>query len=213
VPVIHSIDTPARAETDKGTQLILTAMTCGGKLSQVWLSSTQDTNIQQSTANCQLPSTLSTTPSSPNYLVNNLKNTGKMMEYFAYKKVKKHQAEKKAAEGKQSPLLDEKDETFLRRVISAEGTPPPLPARPQDLSEAGNFSGNASQMVVHDGNTVAEEEHRRSSKDKGKGKEKEHVEAEAKKPGRFSFLSRVGTKKVCIFHILLLLGRSVRVRD
>ncbi|KAG4423847.1 hypothetical protein IFR04_002992 [Cadophora malorum] len=118
-----------------------------------------------------------------------------MMEYFAYKKVKKHQAEKKAAEGKQSPLLDEKDETFLRRVISAEGTPPPLPARPQDLAEAGNFSGNASQMVVHDGNTVAEEEHRRSLKDKGKGKEKEHVEVEAKKPGRFSFLSRVGTKK------------------
>ena len=136
-----------------------------------------------------------------------------MMEYFAYKKVKKHQAEKKAAEGKQSPLLDEKDETFLRRVISAEGTPPPLPARPQDLSEAGDFSGNASQMVVHDGNTVAEEEQRRSSKDKGKGKEKEHVEAEGKKPGRFSFLSRVGTKKVCTSMTYFLLGSSVRIGD
>ncbi|KAH7386288.1 hypothetical protein BKA64DRAFT_725989 [Cadophora sp. MPI-SDFR-AT-0126] len=120
-----------------------------------------------------------------------------MMEYFTYKKVKKHQAEKKAAEGKQSPLLDEKDESFLRRVISAEGIPPPLPARPQELTVAGDFSGNASQMVVHDGNTVAEEEKRRSSKDKGKGKEKEkeNIETEAKKPGRFSFLSRVGTKK------------------
>jgi len=122
-----------------------------------------------------------------------------MMEYFTYKKVKKHQAEKKAAANQQSPLLDEKDETFLRRVISAEGTPPPLPARPHGLPEAGDFTGNASQMVVHDGNTVAEEEaHKRSSKDKGKGKEKENeksVETEGKKPGRFAFLSRVGTKK------------------
>lgn len=120
-----------------------------------------------------------------------------MMEYFAYKKVKKHQAEKKAAEGKQAPLLDEKDERFLRRVISAEGTPPPLPTRPHGLPEAGDFANNASQMVVHDGNTVAEEESRRTSRDKGKGKEKETVETEAKKPGRFAFLSRVGTKKVC----------------
>ncbi|KAL5331764.1 hypothetical protein ACEPPN_001302 [Leptodophora sp. 'Broadleaf-Isolate-01'] len=122
-----------------------------------------------------------------------------MMEYFAYKKVKKHQAEKKAAAGQQSPLLDEKDESFLRRVISAEGTPPPLPARPHGLPEAGDFTGNASQMVVHDGNTVAEEEgHRRSSKDKGKGKEKENeksAETDGKKHGRFAFLSRVGTKK------------------
>lgn len=120
------------------------------------------------------------------------------MEYFAYKKVKKHQAEKKAAEGHQSPLLDEKDESFLRRVISAEGTPPPLPARPHGLPEAGDFTGNASQMVVHDGNTVAEEN---SSRDKGKGKEKEtekSAETEGKKPGRFAFLSRVGTKKVCL---------------
>ncbi|KAH6716036.1 hypothetical protein BKA61DRAFT_602397 [Leptodontidium sp. MPI-SDFR-AT-0119] len=122
-----------------------------------------------------------------------------MMEYFAYKKVKKHQAEKKAAAVQQSPLLDEKDESFLRRVISAEGTPPPLPARPHGLPEAGDFTGNASQMVVHDGNTVAEEEgHRRSSKDKGKGKEKENeksAETDGKKHGRFAFLSRVGTKK------------------
>ncbi|KAG4443271.1 hypothetical protein IFR05_001215 [Cadophora sp. M221] len=122
-----------------------------------------------------------------------------MMEYFAYKKVKKHQAEKKAAAGQQSPLLDEKDESFLRRVISAEGTPPPLPARPHGLPEAGDFTGNASQMVVHDENTVAKEEgHRRSSKDKGKGKEKgseKGVETEGKKSGRFAFLSRVGTKK------------------
>ncbi|KAL2065489.1 hypothetical protein VTL71DRAFT_3159 [Oculimacula yallundae] len=121
-----------------------------------------------------------------------------MMEYFTYKKVKKHQAEKKAAEGIQPPLLDEKDETFLRRVISAEGTPPPLPVRPDGLPEAGDFAGNASEMVVHDGNTVAEEEgHKRSSKDKGEGKAEEPekgVENE-KKHGRFAFLSRINTKK------------------
>ncbi|CZT04849.1 uncharacterized protein RCO7_09228 [Rhynchosporium graminicola] len=127
--------------------------------------------------------------------------TAKMMEYFTYKKVKKHQAEKKAAESLKSPLLDEKDETFLRRVISAEGTPPPLPTRPHGLAEAGDFAGNASQMVVHDGNTVAadEEGHRRSSKDKGKGKAKESekgVDTEGKKGGRFLFItSKIGTKK------------------
>ncbi len=122
------------------------------------------------------------------------------MEYFAYKKVKKHQAEKKAEAGLQSPLLTEEDEHFLQRVVSAEGTPPPLPERPHGLGrEAGDSSGNAAQMVVHDSNTTAEEGHRRSSKDKGKGKENEQdAEKEEKKPGRFAFLRRAGTKKVCL---------------
>jgi hypothetical protein len=115
-----------------------------------------------------------------------------MLEYFTYKKVKKHQAEKKAVAGVQTPILNEEDENFLERVISAEGTPPPLPQRPHGLGpEAGDSTGNNSQMVQH--SSTAESE---GGKDKGKGKENEKPK-DAKKTNRFSFLSRVGTKKVC----------------
>ncbi|PBP28512.1 hypothetical protein BUE80_DR000529 [Diplocarpon rosae] len=123
-----------------------------------------------------------------------------MMEYFTYKKIQKHQAEKKAQAALQSPLLNPEDENFLERIVSAEGTPPPLPQRPLGLgAEAGDSTGNAAQVVVHDGNTTAEEAQGRSSKDKGKGKENEtetRAGKDAKKPGRFSFLHRSGTKKV-----------------
>ncbi|KAI6716648.1 hypothetical protein JHW43_000760 [Diplocarpon mali] len=122
-----------------------------------------------------------------------------MMEYFTYKKIKKHQAEKKAQAGLQSPLLNAEDENFLERIVSAEGTPPPLPQRPLELgAEAGDSTGNAAQVVVHDRNITAEEGQRRRSKDKGKSKENETETSagkDAKKPGRFSFLHRSGTKK------------------
>lgn len=116
-----------------------------------------------------------------------------MMEYFAFKKVKKHQAEKKAA------VLTQEDENFLERIVSAEGTPPPLPERPHGLGpEAGDPTGNAAQMVVHDGNTTAvETETEKEPVDKkGKGKANEVDKEEKKKSNRFSFLSRSGTKKV-----------------
>lgn len=111
-----------------------------------------------------------------------------MLEYFTYKKLKKHQAEKK---GKASapttpsvpaPVITAEDEHFLERIISAEGPPPPLPERPrhEELPEAGDSTGNAAQVVVHD------------KKDKGKGKENERP---AVKTNRFSFLHRNGTKK------------------
>lgn len=116
----------------------------------------------------------------------------KMLEYFTYKKLKKHQAEKK---GKASapttpsvpaPVITAEDEHFLERIISAEGPPPPLPERPrhEELPEAGDSTGNAAQVVVHD------------KKDKGKGKENERP---AVKTNRFSFLHRNGTKKVSYF--------------
>jgi hypothetical protein len=111
-----------------------------------------------------------------------------MLEYFTYKKVKKHQAEKKAERGVQTPILNEEDENFLERVISAEGTPPPLPERPHEVGpEAGDLTGNDSQIVAHNGGPV-DEEH----KGKGKGNEKPK---DTKKSSRFSILSRVGTKK------------------
>ena len=115
-----------------------------------------------------------------------------MLEYFTYKKVKKHQAEKKAQAGVQTPILNEEDENFLERVISAEGTPPPLPDRPSGLGpEAGDSTGNDSQMVEHTGEPVGE-----AQIDKGKGKEKENEKPkDAKKSNRFSFLSSLGSKK------------------
>lgn len=75
-----------------------------------------------------------------------------------------------------------------------------------NVTEAGDATGNKSQLVVHDGNTEKEAEggiasgikHRLG---KGKGKEVE-VEGEekdkdAKKANRLSFLQRTFTKKVC----------------
>ena len=115
-----------------------------------------------------------------------------MLEYFSYKKIKKHQAEKKAETGVQTPILNKEDENFLERVISAEGTPPPLPERPHGVGpEAGDSTGNDSQMVAHNGGPF-DEKH----KDKGKGKENEKPK-DTKKSNRFSFLSRAGTKKAC----------------
>ena len=114
-----------------------------------------------------------------------------MLEYFTYKKAKKHQAEKRAQAQAQSPLLDEEDENFLQRIVSAEGTPPPLPERPNSVEpEARDSTGNNSQMVEHNGAPVAAAE---TKQDKGKGKEKENEKP--KKSNRFSFLSRSGTKK------------------
>ena len=116
-----------------------------------------------------------------------------MMEYFAVKKLRKHQAEKRAQAGVQSPVLDQEDEKFLQRIVSAEGTPPPLPERPHGLGmEAGDPTGNTSQMVVHDGSGVAQETEKQDNhKDKGKGKEKD-----GKKSNRLSFIQRTFTKKV-----------------
>lgn len=143
--------------------------------------------------------------------------TAIMLEYFSYKKLKKHQAEKKAStpstpshiekhhstpsSPEPTPLLTDEDEHFLQRVVSAEGTPPPLPDRPLGwMPEAGDSTSNDAQMVVHDGNGTAAEhakEGHEKKQDKGKGKENEKAQDKsAKKIGRFSFLARSGTKKV-----------------
>ena len=122
-----------------------------------------------------------------------------MLEYFTYKKVKKHQAEKAARKGEQTPVINEEDENFLSRVISAEGTPPPLPDRPRFGPEAGDSTDNQAQMVIHDRNGATEPHlEKEKTKDKGKGKENmRHGEKDGKKNStRFSFLQRTFTKKV-----------------
>jgi hypothetical protein len=127
--------------------------------------------------------------------------TVNMLEYFTSKKAKKHHEDKKAT-GKEKetmvktppPLLNDEDEQFLTRIVSAEGTPPPLPTRPNFGAEAGDSTGNDAQMVVHDGR----EDHGRDSVkggEKGKGKENE---TENKKENKFTgFLGRTFTKRVC----------------
>lgn len=148
-----------------------------------------------------------------------------MLEYFTYKKAKKHQAAKKLAKDlKQeaetkrptsphpAPILNEGDEQFLTRVISAEGTPPPLPDRPSWWGPtAGEYTENDLQMILHESapadynNESIEPE---AIKDKGKGKAKadthEEVDPKAvKKAHRFSFLHRKSTKVryIVLFHI------------
>ena len=102
-----------------------------------------------------------------------------MLEYFTYKKVKKHQAEKKAEAHIQSPLITEEDENFLTRIVSAEGTPPPLPERPRstEVPERVDNRGDGHLAVA----TI-------------KGKENEKP-IERKKSNRLSFLYRKNSKK------------------
>lgn len=126
-----------------------------------------------------------------------------MLEYFSYKKLKKHQEEKKASEGEQTkkketkvqtppPILNAEDEAFLERIAAlSEGPPPPLPTRPTFGEEAGDHTNNASQVVVHDGR---EDLHK--SEGKGKGKE---TEADGKKENKFTgFIGRTFSKRVCL---------------
>jgi hypothetical protein len=71
-----------------------------------------------------------------------------MLEYFAYKKLKRHRDHPDRPD---TPILNEADEQYLQRIISEpEGPRPPLPARPQDLPEAGDASTNNMQVTVMD---------------------------------------------------------------
>jgi hypothetical protein len=70
-----------------------------------------------------------------------------MMDYFHHKKAK---APVDIAEKVETPVLTEEDEAFLQRIAS-EGTPPPLPDRPQDLFEAGSTRGNDAQIAIMNG--------------------------------------------------------------
>ena len=159
-----------------------------------------------------------------------------MLEYFTYKKVKKHQAEKKARQSqdatpiespytaptgtavhtkpaKPAPVLSPEDEKFLDSIVGEdEGERPVLPARPTSgLPEAGDATGNKSQLVVHEGGAKEEDAgivggiKQRLGKGKGKEVEVEGEEKdkEAKKTNRFSFLQRTFTKKAsCLISIL-----------
>lgn len=118
-----------------------------------------------------------------------------MMEYFTFRKPKLHHD---PAENPEAPVLSDEDEAFLHRIAS-EGTPPPLPERPQDLSVAGEPSGNNAQIALMNGaqniplpdvpdtpdGILASAE----DQEDGKGKEKETVK-HSMSPFKWSFLRR-----------------------
>lgn len=117
------------------------------------------------------------------------------MEYFNFAKAKLHSDH---AEKSEAPVLSEEDEAFLHRIAS-EGTPPPLPERPQDLSVAGESSGNDAQIALMNGaqdiplpdvpDTPDGILPSMEDQEDGKGKEKETVK-HSKSPFRWSFLRR-----------------------
>lgn len=151
---------------------------------------------------------LSTTLFLPTYLHQNFTNRfilsmfqsiqshapGKMMEYFNFRKATGYQDHTQESE----PVLNDEDEAFLHRIAS-EGTPPPLPERPQYFPVAGESRGNNAQVAIMDGaqniplpdvpdtpdGIVAAAE----EAEDGKGKEKETVKHN-KKPFKWSFLRR-----------------------
>jgi hypothetical protein len=149
------------------------------------------------------PTTRPTTQSAFNVFLHSNKSyslietfNNNMLEYFTFKKVKKHQAEKRAESQVQTPLISEEDENFLTHIVSAEGTPPPLPERPRFGPEAGDSTGNQSQMVIHNGNQEFMEQSEATGR--GSEKDKEDEQHAAKKSKRFSFLHRSHTKKASL---------------
>ncbi|KAI9821402.1 MAG: hypothetical protein M1832_003409 [Thelocarpon impressellum] len=133
-----------------------------------------------------------------------------MLEYFGYKKIKKHQQAKHEKSEKQetdkkerdsaatlvtpSPVLSPKDEEFLEAIVDDEAPAPPLPTRP--VLETGDPAGNDQQVVLV--GTEADEAERSLEEPVQKSKGKSRADSEGhtrKKSNRFSFLHRSGTKK------------------
>ena len=129
------------------------------------------------------------------------------MEYFSFKKAKRHQDKTPPSD---TPVLDHEDEAFLKRITTqVEGTPPALPNRPLDgLSVAGDPTDNDQQLVLADEareiplpdapftpegvkpETDVPREAADDGKTKGKGKEKERSKSRDGTKDRWSFLRR-----------------------
>lgn len=111
------------------------------------------------------------------------------MEYFNHKLTRKHHPSEVKSE---TPVLTEEDEEFLQRIAS-EGTPPPLPERPQHLPVAGETHGNNAQLaLMEDARTtplpdLPDTPDEVTPVKEGKGKEKAKSE---KRPMTWSFLRR-----------------------
>ena len=113
-----------------------------------------------------------------------------MLEYFTYKKIKKHKEEKarekkatedlireqkgKAPEEPRNVVLAPDDESFLEALISADGPAPPLPPRPEltwEESSVVRRSGEVSPASsVDEGTPAAEEGDKDGKKEEAKDK-------------------------------------------
>lgn len=118
-----------------------------------------------------------------------------MMEYFNINKFRKPHDHLEKSE---APVLSEEDEAFLHRIAS-EGTPPPLPERPQDLPVAGETVGNNAQIALFNGaqniplpDVPDTPDEITSTEDdiREKGKEKEKEKVKHQRPFKWSFLRR-----------------------
>lgn len=117
-----------------------------------------------------------------------------MLEYFTYKKIKKHKAAKQAKEEEEKkkkndvakapktdgsetpplpgrPILDRSDESFLESILSDDGPAPPLPDRVTvpELEWPSDDASSSYGRENEDGSKDAKKEDK-----KGKGKEKQH---------------------------------------
>ena len=116
-----------------------------------------------------------------------------MLEYFTYKKVKKHQAEK---ERSKTPVLSPVDEQFLQRIVAEDGAPSATSAR-QRPNEAGDPTGNQAQLVVHgDGPDAARSTGHGHEDDVARGSSQVRNNDSKKATNRWSFLERFAPKKV-----------------
>lgn len=158
-----------------------------------------------------------------------------MLEYFAYKKVKQHRAEKAASasqpnsgrdsgrhsgekEGRGSrtpkPVLNPEDEVFLRR-LAEEGTPPQLPGRPIVFSnEAGISTGNGAQLT-HSRDFVDEprQHHHSHSHSRSHSHESHGSKDKGKRKAEDSGVHRTPSKSGGKFHkkVAALFGKSTKV--
>ena len=129
-----------------------------------------------------------------------------MLEYFTYKKVKKHQQEKHEHHHDDetiqppTPILTPNDEAFLQRITSEDDPAASLSTRPLG-SVAGDTVGNEQQVALTGATESAEYgSDVRGVNDKSslrnlKGKA---TDPSQKRNSRFSFLQRSGTKKVSL---------------
>src|SRR5205814_10025562 len=108
-----------------------------------------------------------------------------MLEYLSYRKFKKNQEKKRAAQ-QQSPILADEDENFLKPIV-AEGPAPPLPERTYLLDpETGNPDGKDEASEKGKGKQIEDGHNKGMTKHKSNGK-----------TNRLSFVQRMISKKVC----------------
>lgn len=138
-----------------------------------------------------------------------------MLEYFAYKKAKKHSDEKRAADrtrsktppGTRLPVLSADDQEFFRHLTSDEPSDrPDLPGRPTDEAfarqfepnaflEAGNPAGNDQQLIIHQASVEDEGENATISDDRQQAAAAGSLDSSPKPSSRLSGIAKRFSRK------------------